>query len=336
MIGFGDLHIRRGLPHTFTNEEGKDHRYEYLKRLLKNILAGDELYFSMGDITDIKNNIDGKILEDMIKMFGDKKTLFIEGNHDRSKDDEKYTSLIDILDMVLPNVKTVKDIYQMEIGGRIVIFTSYYATDDDIKTAIKAAVKKEKPVYVLGHWSFYNPLHKSGREILEFAKMAAQRNVTFFLGHEHNPNKITYQGEHLGYYIGCANPKVFGERQGRMLEINSNGYSFKEYPFGEKFVKLEYGVDELKKFDNPKETYLKVYTSDINDVGLIEEKYQDKGFPHFSIPIIRRSEDVESLELDKDVKTKNTDDYIIEAIEKNEFNPDELMPIHQVIKERAQ
>lgn len=334
MIGFGDLHIRRGLPHTFTNSEGKDHRYEYLKKLLKEITKKDDIYFSMGDLTDKKNQIDGKILEDMYNIFKDKKILFLEGNHDRSADEERYTSLIDVLDMTLPNVKTVKDIYKLEVNGRIIIFTSYYATDDDIKAAIKAATKKEKPVYVLGHWSFYNSLHKSGRELLEFAKQAAKRNVTFFLGHEHNPNKITYEGTHLGYYIGCANPKIFGEKQGRMLEINQNGYSFKEYPFGETFVKIEYS-GELPEFNNPEETYLKVYTNDINNVELIENKYKDKPFPHFSVPIIRQSEEVEGIELDQDIKTKNIDDYVLEAIEKNEFSPDSLMPLHNKIKERA-
>jgi calcineurin-like phosphoesterase family protein len=334
MIGFGDLHIRRGLPHTFTNSEGKDHRYEYLKKMLRTILSEDDINFSMGDVTDKKNQIDGKILEDLIKIIGKKKILFLEGNHDRSADGGKYSSLVDILDLVLPNVKTVKDIYKMEIGGKIVLFTSYYATDDDIKAAIKAAIKKDKPVYVLGHWSFYNSLHKSGRELLEFAKVAAKRNVTFFLGHEHNPNKITYEGTDLGYYIGCVNPKIFGERQGRMLEINQNGYSFKGYPFGEKFVKMEYS-GELPDFDNPEETYLKVYTTDINDVELIDNKYGDKPFPHFSIPIIRKSEEVNEISVDGNIKTKDTDDYILEAIEKNEFDPDNLMPLHNKIKERA-
>lgn len=334
MIGFGDLHIRRGLPHTFTNSEGMDHRYEYLKKLLKHIVKDDDIYFSMGDVTDKKNQIDGKILEDLINIFKDKKILFLEGNHDRSADGDKYSSLIDILDMVLPNVKTVKDIYKLEIGGKVLLFTSYYATDSDIKAAVKAAIKKDKPVYVLGHWSFYNPLHKSGRELLDFAKNAAERNVTFFLGHEHNPNKITYEGQHLGYYIGCVNPKIFGEKQGRILEINDSGYNFKDYPFGEKFAKIEYS-GKLPDFDNPEETYLKVYTSDINDVEIIEEKYKDKGFPHFSIPIIREAEDVNEISIDGDIKTKDVDDYVLEAIEKNEFDPDALMPLHNKIKERA-
>ena len=103
MLVFGDVHIGRGLPHTST-EEGKDHRYEFLKGLLERVLSGGDEFLFLGDITDKANQFDGKVFEDMYKIFKGKDIKIILGNHDRSKDGSKHTSLAEALALSIDSV----------------------------------------------------------------------------------------------------------------------------------------------------------------------------------------------------------------------------------------
>ena len=193
---------------------------------------------------------------------------------------------------------------------------------------MKAVQNVSGQAIVFGHWNFWNDLHKSGKNLKSFAK---KQDVKWILGHEHNPNKI----DDIGYYLGVMNPKIFGESQGRVMKVGSS-IKFLSYPDSEVFIKGYYTDEEvdMPDIEKPERTYLKVYTDDSNKLKEIKAKYEDMNLRHFSMPLIQKEEIAEDVSFEEHIN-KTVDDHVVEAIKANEFNPDELMPVHQEIKEKT-
>ena len=332
MLVFGDVHIGRGLPHTSTDENGKDHRYEFMKNLLRKVLSGDKEFLFLGDITDKANQFDGKLFEDLYRTFEGKDIKVLLGNHDRSKDGSKHTSLIEALALSLPGVEVITGVegFKPKTADTYVLGTSYYATDEEIKEAVINAARQHEQVIVFGHWYFWNELHQSGRKLKRFASKFD--NVKWVLGHDHSPRKIN----DIGFYLGVMNPKVFGETQGRVMRLEGKEYSFLKYPTGETFIKGYLTEDEkdLPDIEEPERTYLKIYTDDPDKIPKIKDKYEDIGLRHFSMPLVQKEEIGQDITFEEHVN-KTVDDHIIEAMEANDFDTNELMPTHQEVKEKT-
>lgn len=326
---FGDYHTTRSLPYSGTDEQGRDIRYEYRKDLLKKVIEPFDLTFHYGDLTDKKNYIDGKIMQDHYEIFKDKKTIHILGNHDRSADGNKYCSMVEMLAEVIPGMHVVTDVETIEIDNVIYVCTSYYANEADIKMAVTEAIEHQKDnrqVVVVGHWNFYNDLWNSGKKLNQFAyEMAPQ--VKWLLGHEHNPNEINISGKFIGYYLGCFNPNRFSEKQGNVIVFDDGKPEVISYPEGEQFIVAS--TNDKINITNPELTYLRLVTHDLEEAEKWTEKYQD--LAHFSVkyePITKE----EAEEIKERAEIKSIEDYLAEACNELEFDEDEIGPYHQRVK----
>lgn len=337
---FGDTHLSRSLPHTTTNEEGKDIRYTFQKKLLKKAIKPFKFTMHAGDLTDKTNTIDGKILEDTYNIFKDRNSLHIVGNHDRSKDNNKYTSMVEFLGRVIPGFKVVDDLYQFDYGKYKFICCSYYCKDDKIKRAVKSAVKDnpDKNIAVFGHFHFYDKVRGAGRKLYKFARKSAEKGVLWLMGHEHNPSTIKAGDNLIGHYIGCVNPKQFREKQGKIFAIKDKNKppTFIDYPTGEKFIIEEYSEgDSLPEITEPELTYLKIKVDDLDNVDYIKEQYENLNLRYFSVPYQAPEKEIGDEEFEENVEAKTVDDYVVKACEVNEFEVDEVMPYHERIKQIA-
>lgn len=341
---YGDKHLDRSLPHTTTDKNGKDLRYEFFKKLLKTVLKPVDLSIHLGDWTHKKNYIDGKIAEDSYDMLKNKNSLHILGNHDASEDGDKYCSLVELLAKTIPGMMVVRDLYQFDYGIYKFVCTSYYADEEKIKKAVKTVIndtKGKKQIIVLGHWHFWNDLRNSGKRLLPFAKQTNSKyGVLWILGHEHSPNKIINNKKTLGYYLGCMNPVQFGERQGKVMMINNKNSKpqYFDYPFGEKFIIGSYTKEEknLPEIKDPEKTYLRIITDDLSKTDEIKEIYEGINLRHFTIPFKPSEKTKKEKEFKVATKAKTEDDYMITACEANDLNPKEIMPYHNKVKEIAE
>lgn len=348
---FGDKHMTRDLPYEFTRA-GQYVRYEYAKKLLTTVIAPVPFSIHLGDFTDIKNTIDGKVMEDCYHIFKHlKKTLSILGNHDRSKNRDQYFSMVEMFDLTLPGFKLVDNIYTFDLDNYTFICTSYYAKQQDIENEVLKVAKNNqhgRQIIVLGHWQFYNELYHNGFKLQGFAcEMFDRSNVRWILGHVHNPSEIIIDGKQIGYYLGVMNPKQFGEKQGKILLLDTKQKSemLTDYPFGEAFIEVVYtggGFDWdeswVPEIKYPDTTYLKVITSDLSFSPVIEEtimKRYGKRLRYFSIsyrPADKMPETEGNVSVVKE--TKSLERYMIDACKRKGFDPNLTLPFHQKVMER--
>ena len=304
LIGiFGDHHASRSLPHSASGK-----RYEFQKKLLWKVLQPFDLTIHLGDLTHKKNHIDGKILEDYYNIFKGKKSIHLLGNHDRSRNGDKYVSMVEILSEMIDGLEVVTDIEKYKLDGVNFLATSYYADAEDISNNLSGQTD-----YCLGHWNFYNSNWKTGK------KMKPRSDVRYILGHDHNPKT---RGNVK--YIGCMNPLRFGEKQGEVLAFDDGEVKVWDYPFGEKFIV----TDEEIEVDEPKNTYMKLVVDNLSESERLKEKYSN--LAHFSIKYDTDNNiGTDVVEPESNIKTHT--DYLEEACEELGYDPDELKDYHNKI-----
>ncbi len=320
---FGDLHLNRNLPYSRL-KDGEDLRYQRRLGLLKKVFRQPSIF--LGDITHNRNTIDGKILEDAYEIFKDKEAYIVLGNHDRSADNEKYTSLAEILDQTIDSVTTVEDIEAIKREGYTLVFSSYYCDENELKDFILKQ-KGSKPIIVFGHWNFFNQQYQEGKKLQNFA--AKHENIKWVLGHEHNPRKLKY-----GAYLGPLQPVQFRERQGKVMKIKNGKVSFIEYPWGEKFKIITADEDPLQQIENPELTYLRVETKKEGMSEKIREYYTEQGVQHLIINLVMK--DVKERKELESLSKRDLEDYVRLASEAHDYDPEEIMPKHQEVKEEVE
>ncbi len=312
MLILGDIHLSRKLPHS----RGDD-RYQFRLNLLKGLVEGEEEIVLLGDVCDVPNVVDGRILSDMIDVFSGKKIYHVLGNHDRHSTSTE-SSAGECLSKVLPGYECFTKTEHRRAGDAQIVFAPYYSSESEIAETVLSAEEAGRPVTVFGHWNFYSPIF-GGKK---FAKSFLKKSKAFFcLGHIHT--KVEFDG---GMHIGVISPLQFGEKAGSIARLNSDGtIKMTAIEGAEEFHTIKFGEAPFK---NTNVSYARV----IYDGDRFQRKEVLERYKHLK-GVYLMEEEVFTVHEKRGIDSLSEEEIIISvAKERNFKNTEVLVQKHQKIK----
>lgn len=333
----GDLHLDRSLPHRQI-KKGRDDRYEFRLELFKEMIKDRERILLLGDVTDVPNLIDGKIMYDFLEAIKGKQVFQLLGNHDRHNV-EGCVSMGEIIGQFMDSYQICTDVRSFVWGQFAFVLSSYYASEGDIMEATEKAVETRKKTVVFGHWNFYNEMMGGKKISPDWVLKMAEKGVQFFLGHLHNPEPILIQEKIVGRYLGVLSPLRFKEQQGYCLDFDLNAGKITKvhYPRGEEFVEFRYGDDLAGKYLGNEHAYFKItYNPEEYRREELKEELEHRFRKCRLLILVAEPREIKEV-IQEANESFETEEEFIQAIaeEKGYTNTERIIEKHIQIKEGA-